>query len=110
MSSEDPAIKADLGCVLGLAGRLEEANKLLEELKQLSRTTYVSKLGIAQVLFALRRNDEAFSYLNTAYDEKSALTGHGGALLDLRVRPWFSEARKDPRWAAFEKRLGLREA
>ena len=110
MSGWDPVMKADLACVLGFAGRHDEANELLEELKELSATTYVSKLKIAQVLFALRRADEAFTYLNTAYEEKSAFTNHGGTLLDLRVWPWFSEARKDPRWAAFEKRLGLRGA
>ncbi len=108
LSGDDPDVKADLACILGFAGQRDEASRLYEELKELSKTTYVSKVKTAQVLFALERADEAFNYLDIAYDEKSITTGHGGALLDLRVWPWFSEARKDPRWATFEKRLGLR--
>lgn len=107
MSGGDAAMKTDLACVLGSSGRRDEAGKLLEEIQELSRTSYVSKVSIAQVLFVMGRTDEAFSYLERAYEERSVTTGHGGAFLDLRIRPWFSEARRDPRWPAFEMRLGL---
>jgi tetratricopeptide (TPR) repeat protein len=107
MSGGDPEPKADLACILGFAGFRDEADKLLEELKEHSRTVYISKVKIAQILFAFRRADEAFDYLDKAYAEKSLTADHGSTLLNLRVLPWFSEARKDPRWGALEKRLGL---
>ena len=107
MSGDDPVMKADLACMLGFSGRRDEARRLFEELVEVSSVSYVSKLKLGQVLFALERNDEAFSFLEMAYEEASATTNHGGPLLDLRVLPWFSKVRKDPRWADFEKRLGL---
>jgi TolB-like protein/lipoprotein NlpI len=107
ISGDDSVMKAGLACILGYAGRQDEASKLLDELKEVSRITYVPKIIFAQVLFALGRADEAFTHLNRAVEERSATIGHGGLLADLRVLPWFSEARKDPRWDAFIRRLGL---
>ncbi len=103
LSGGDAGSKAELACLLGLCSRSDEAVKLLEELKESSKTTYVSKVGIAGIHFALGQFDEGFNYLSKAYEERSITTNHGVPLL----LPWFNEARNDPRWAALERRLGL---
>jgi adenylate cyclase len=106
LSKGDPASKADLACLLALAGFRDEASRLLEELERTWQAGYVSALRKAQVLFALGRRDEGFGALDQALQEGSVYAGHGSLLLDLRVRPWFSDVRRDPRWSRFERRLG----
>lgn len=109
MSGGDVNVKSDLALVLGFSGSRDEACKILDEIKELSKTNYVSKLIIAWVLFAVGRSDEGFSYLDVACEERSATADHGHPLAFMRLLPLFSDTRKDPRWAAFERRLGLRE-
>ena len=41
LSPSDPFMKGELGTLLGLVGRRDEASKILEELRALSKTTYV---------------------------------------------------------------------
>src|SRR5712691_695929 len=63
ISGDDPHYKAELACLLGLSGRRGEANKIIDELETLSKSTYVNKVKIAFGLFGAGRIDEAFSYL-----------------------------------------------
>ena len=107
LAGDDPWMKASLACVLALTGSRDEASKLLGELKETAKTATVSKVQLAQILFALGDNDGAFSHLEKAYEDKSIFTNHGSDLSALRFLPWFSGARKDQRWAALERRLGF---
>jgi TolB-like protein len=100
-SSDDPSFKADLACLLGFAGRRDEANKIIKELEKLARETYVNKVWMAEALFGAGRLDEAFSYLERGYQDRT------DQILYCRWRPWFKDLRRDPRWASFERRLGL---
>jgi adenylate cyclase len=108
MSGGDANAKVDLAFFLGFSGGRDEASKLFEEIKGLSGTIYISKIAVAWVLFALGRVDEAFNQLDMACEEKSAAADHGNLLGFMRLYPMFSEMRTDPRWAHFERRLGLR--
>ncbi len=103
MSGGEPSYKADLAYWLGVVGRRGEANKIIEELEELAKTTYVDKVDIASALFGAGRTDEAFNYLEKGYEEKS------DEILYFREAPWFKGVQKDPRWAVFESRLGLPE-
>lgn len=87
--------------ISGFVGRRDVAERLLGELLDYAKTAYVSKVKVAEVLFGLGRTDEAFDSLEEAYGEKSIFPGH------FRVLPWFGEARKDIRWDALTKRIGL---
>ena len=108
-SGGDPVLKADLACVLGFSGHRDDANKILEELKEVSKAKYFSKMRMAQVLSATGKMDEAFRRLDEALEDHSVFTQHGGHLLDMRVFPCFAEVREDPRWDAFAKQLGIPE-
>ncbi|OLE73417.1 MAG: hypothetical protein AUI36_00625 [Cyanobacteria bacterium 13_1_40CM_2_61_4] len=103
LSGGDPLQKAALAYLLGLAGRHNEANQIIEDLKELSKTTYIDHSRMAASLFAIGSTDEAFSYLEKAYQERSS------GISEIRIYPWFSEFRKDQRWASLEKRMGLRK-
>lgn len=110
LTNNDPWMKSSLACVLGLTGQREEATKLLDELNEDAKTATVSKTQMAQILFALGRNDEAFIYLDKAYADRSIFVNHASDLGSLRFLPWFSSARSDYRWLAFEGRLGFKGA
>jgi TolB-like protein/class 3 adenylate cyclase/Tfp pilus assembly protein PilF len=101
LSSGDPLYKANFALLLGLTGRRDEANKIIEGLKELSKTTYVDNGTVAVALFGVGSTDEAFRYLEKAYEERASSIPY------IRVFPWFSEFRKDPRWTPFEKRMGF---
>jgi TolB-like protein/Tfp pilus assembly protein PilF len=83
------------------AGRRREALRLINELKQRRKTSYVSADALVDPYLALGDYDEAFVWLERAYQEKS------GGLQYLKVDPFFDPVRKDPRFADLQRRVGL---
>jgi tetratricopeptide (TPR) repeat protein len=107
ISEGDLVLRADLACALGFSDHRGEAASIYRELEGASGISYVSKIKMAQVLFALGRTDEGFTRLEEAFEDHSVFTQHGGYLLDMRVFPCFAQVREDPRWDAFVKRLRI---
>jgi serine/threonine-protein kinase len=70
---------------------------LLENSKQ----TYVAPIEIAKKYALLGENDEAFSWLEKSYDERST------QLVFLKVDPNWDTLRSDPRFVDLVKRIGL---
>jgi adenylate cyclase len=101
LSGNDPQYKAELACMLGFSGKRDEANEIIGNLESLSKITYVSKVRMAFALFGAGRTDEAFSYLEKAYEERSS------NILYFRVWPWFREARQNAKWTSLERRFDL---
>src|ERR1700687_2867702 len=83
------------------AGRRREALRLINELKQRRKTSYVSADALVDPYLALADYDEAFVWLERAYQEKS------GGLQYLKVDPFFDPVRKDPRFVDLVRRVGL---
>jgi tetratricopeptide (TPR) repeat protein len=94
-------LKSQLGFVYGMGGRRDQANKILNELNETGKNQYVPSFWVAAVLFGLERRDEAFEYMDKAFEE------HSIGLFQFRNFPWFEKFRADPRWASLEKRMGL---
>ncbi len=101
LSEGDPSVRADLAFVLGSAGRLNEAERILDDLKRRAQVEYVSQGQLAKILFGLGRVDEGFRYLNGAFEERSI------GFLDFATAPWFAKVREDGRWAVLARRAGL---
>jgi adenylate cyclase len=97
----DLGLKSQLGFVYGMGGRKDQANKILNELKEAGKNQYVPSFWVATVLFGLERSDEAFNYMEKAFEE------HSIGIFYFRSFPWFEKFRADPRWASLEKRMGL---
>ena len=73
----------------------------LSQLERLGRTTYVSSFHLASACARLRRKDDAFRWLERAYQERST------NLLFAKVDPNLENLRDDPRYGALLKRIGL---
>jgi tetratricopeptide (TPR) repeat protein len=83
------------------AGRTREARADLRKLLQMSRTQYVAPGSVAIVYSSLRDNDNAFLWLEKAYQIK------GPELTSLKVWAGYDPIRSDPRFADLVHRVGL---
>lgn len=100
LGGETDAIAA-VGHVQAAQGSKAQAREIVGRLKTLARQKYVSPVNVAVLLLSLRENDEAFQWLEKAYQERS------GWLIFLRVDPRFDSVRSDPRFNELLKRIGL---
>ncbi len=89
------------GWIHARAGHTAEALAALETLRERARTTFVSKVDFANIHTALGRRDEAFSWLEKAYRERS------NELIYLRVDLQLSPLRGDPRFTDLVRRVGI---
>lgn len=83
------------------AGQTAEAERLLDELTELSKRQYVPKTFFAYLYAALGRHTPALALLETAYRE------HDTMLLTLNGLEWLDVLRTDPRFRALRQRIGL---
>ena len=99
--NDDPFVLALLGNVYAASGRRDEALRILDQLKQLSKQRFVYAYGIALVYAGLGDKDQAFQWL-----EKS-LQDHEARINRLKVDPFFDSLRSDPRYGDLIHRIGL---
>jgi hypothetical protein len=59
-----------------------EARQTLDQVKKLSKTQFISPWAIGMIYTALGDKDEAFAWIDRAYEERN------GWLPSLRVNPW----------------------
>jgi len=104
LSKGDLSAKASLCELLALCGEENEANQILTELIEASKTSYVSLVQMACIQYALGNLDEAFENLNQAFERKSI------DLPEIRLMPEMERLRSDSRWLAIESRMGLRSS
>lgn len=94
-------IKGSLTYVYALAGMKVEARTGLDELKALERDIYVPPFYLALIHMALGENDEAFAYLEKAYEMRDS------SLPLLKVDARLDRLRSDPRLTELMLRIGL---
>ena len=82
-----------LGHVYAVSGKKGEARAVLDELKQLSGQEYVPAYSIALIYAGLGEKDQAFAWLEKAYEE------HSFQMAWLKVEPRWDSLRSDPRFA-----------
>lgn len=93
--------KRAIGQAHAFAGDPEEAMKNLDELKKRAQRQYVPALNFALIHIGLGERDQAFEWLEKAYEERSSW------LASLKVEPLFDSIRTDPRFADLVQRVGL---
>jgi predicted nucleic acid-binding protein len=82
-------------------GRREDARRILEQLIEKSRKRYVAAEVIATVYAALGEKDEAFHWLERAFDE------HSASIASFTSTREFRPLRSDPRFVDLLRRIGL---
>lgn len=83
------------------AGRRQDALRLLAELKKRKQAGYVPAAAFVYAYLGLGENNEAFVWLEQAYQEKS------NTLQWLKVHPYYDPIRNDPRFKDLLHRVGL---
>jgi hypothetical protein len=96
-----PAAVALLGHAYALAGRTVEARQELARLHELSKQKYVPSLYRAFIYAGLNDKDQAFLWLEKAYEDRS------NYLIYLGVEPSIDNLRSDPRYHDLLRRVGL---
>ena len=96
-----PAMKAMLGYAYGMSGNKREAQKVLDQLIEVSKQRYVSPYDLAVVHMGLGEKDQALEALRRAYKERSP------HLVLLKVEPIFDSLRSDLRFTQLLKDIGL---
>jgi len=91
----------ELGRFYARAGNKGEAMKILNELKEMSRRGYVPPSEMAFVYIGLGNKDQAFAWLDKAYEERD------NPVVFLKAEPLFDPLRSDPRFGDLLRRIGL---
>ncbi|HEV8189845.1 MAG TPA: winged helix-turn-helix domain-containing protein [Pyrinomonadaceae bacterium] len=101
VSERTPGALGMLGLAYGLAGRKAEATKILNELLELNKTRYVTPAAFVNVYLGLGDNEQAFVWLEKAYQERSNFVAY------LKVFPLLDPIRSDRRFDDLIRRVGL---
>ena len=94
----NPQSRGLRGLILAMAGRRDEAKTILNDLKKQPK---VDSMSLAETYSVLGEKDEAFEFLEVAYQERVSL------MIFLGVYPTFDNIRSDPRFADLMHRMGL---
>jgi eukaryotic-like serine/threonine-protein kinase len=100
LSGRNPDILAQVGQTYGLQGSSREARAILDELNTSAKARYVPAFDRALIYAGLGDRDQAFDWLQRAYDERYSL------LVLLQVDPDLNPLRDDPRFEALVRRVG----
>lgn len=102
-SEGSPKALAALGWAYGVAGKKDEALKILDTLKEKAKLEPVAALDFARVYLGLGDKDQALFWLEKTYEERSGVW----ILVWARHRPFFDGLRAEPRFKELLKKIGL---
>jgi tetratricopeptide (TPR) repeat protein len=101
LSGGDTRARATLGHAFAVAGRRDDAIKVLNDLKTLSKERYVSPYYMALIYVGLGDERQAVAWLEKASAERESY------LILMKAEPVFDRLRSDPGFQAIERRVGL---
>jgi TolB-like protein/Tfp pilus assembly protein PilF len=99
-SGTTPLVVCDLGCAYAASGRKMEARAILKSLEKRARFNYVSPYLIASIYSSLGEKDQAFKWLEKAFDGRDGVSY-------LAADPMMDPLRSDPRFVILIQRLHL---
>ncbi len=92
---------AALGHAYAVSGKRDEVQKVLGELKKISKQMYVPSYYTAAIYADLGEKNQAFEWLEKSYEERD------NWLVYLKVDPIWDSVRSDPRFTALLKKIGF---
>jgi serine/threonine protein kinase/tetratricopeptide (TPR) repeat protein len=93
------AVKGTLAHAYAVSGQTSEARKIIADLTDRSSQTYSPPFDVAVAYAGLGDYDQAFAWLEKAYDERAR------NMLSLKVTPLLDPLRSDPRFIALVRRM-----
>ncbi len=96
----DAPLVALLGVVYSHSGEVDKANKVIEELVELSKQRYVAPCYIVFIYAGLGEKDKAFEWLDRGYEVRDDWFDV------LKASPMFDGLRSDPRFEQMLKKTG----
>lgn len=102
-NADKPGMLATLAGIYAKCGRADQARDILNRLKEQAQREYVSPCDIAEVHAALGEEDQAFEWLEKAYQLRSS------DMRFLKVSVYMDSLRSDPRFADLLRRVGFPE-
>lgn len=105
---ENQMALAKLGCAYGLAGRRDEALKILAQLFEMRERQYAAPFNIARVYAGLGLNDDAFEWMGKAVEEHEADLVFLKRYVEAGAGVYFGKTfSADPRYRQILHRAGL---
>jgi TolB-like protein len=101
LCGSSPLGRALSSLILARAGKTDEAQKILSELKGHQKLDSRSLILLAETRSVMGQKTGAFDFLEVAYQER------GSWLVFLGAYPSFNNIRTDPRYADLLRRMGL---
>jgi len=101
LCGSSPLSRALSSLILAMAGKTDEAQKILSELRGSRKLDSLSLILSAQTCSVMGEKTEAFEFLEVAYQER------GSWLVFLGALPSFRNIRTDPRYADLLRRMRL---
>jgi len=101
LSGESTGMRIELAHAYAVSGRRREAQRMMGELMEQAKQSYVSPYGIAMIHVGLGEKDQALAWLQRAYQERT------WDLVYLKVDPKLDSLRTDPRLTDLLRQLGL---
>jgi TolB-like protein/Tfp pilus assembly protein PilF len=92
---------SELGYIYAVSGQRTKAQEFLRELQERAKQEFIDPYYVAMIYLGLGEQDEAFAWLNKAYEERSYW------LLWLRVEPKFDHLRSDSRYQDLVHRMNF---
>ena len=97
----NPWTVASLAHAWAISGDQAHAHQILADLRERSAHRFVSPYFVARIFTGLREREQAFAWLEKAYDSRDE------CLTWLKVDPSMDSLRADPRYPDLLRRLGL---
>ena len=97
---DDPVPLGVLGRAYGLAGRKDEARKILEKLRKSRTERYTAAYALALVNVGLGDRSETLNWLEEDYRERD-----GNNIAQIRVDPLLASLHGDPRFEALAEKI-----
>jgi tetratricopeptide (TPR) repeat protein len=94
LGGDNPVIRGDVGCVLALLGRREEAMQVIRALESTFRSPHIAATSIAHIYSYLGEPGPAHDWLDAAFDVRDTML------------PWICG---DPRWQGLWPHARLRQ-
>ncbi len=99
ISNASPMVSGSLGHLYGISRDRADAESILQQLLQQSKTQYVSPFYVALVYVGLRENDRAIDWLEAGFKDRS------NAIIFLKVDPELDALRPLPRFQSLLHRM-----